>query len=303
LLRNARFTMRVTQIPDSEFAMVAEYRPTGNNALGGNITFHEDVSRSNAHYYVYRVVPVNRWGVEGPATELSVRVPATMPPSVPNDVRVHADHQGFIVVDVRGGNPAEDEVVKYRVMRKEIRPTIQFAATPPTIAAAPGMNQIIPPAAAASVKFGNTPLTATGPKAARLGAGGERFGIVRHSSAAVALADTLGIDRVKNLSAYRTFMQDLGTEVGVIDASHLINTLTFTDQSVSPGTDYIYRVIAVNRDGLSSDVTAPMDATPIKTKAEKPGTVNAAYDGRVVTLSWVAARRRRICREARRRRQ
>ncbi|MDQ3812316.1 MAG: hypothetical protein M3347_00025, partial [Armatimonadota bacterium] len=187
--RTLRYVEQVMSIPPERFALIGQVKD--------KTSFADTIPRSQAHYYVYQVVAVNRWNVPagGPkagaaGAESRLRVPATMPPSVPALQSVAADSEGNIMLRVQA-NLKEEEVVRYHVFRKPV----EWAAMK--------ISQIInyemkPPAAGAIVikpQAGPTPgvITAKPTAGVLIGAGSTRFGIVRRGS----LVKQMGIGRAR----------------------------------------------------------------------------------------------------------
>lgn len=80
--------------------------------------FRDVMPRSAARTYVYRVIAITRWGVEGAASaEIQAPVPSTVQPSRPNLMAVAPD-TGDRAIRVRvDPNPAEESVIRYRILR------------------------------------------------------------------------------------------------------------------------------------------------------------------------------------------
>ena len=265
-----------TNIPDSEYVLLA-------TAKGGtDAKYVEDVPRSNAHYYRYRIVPVNRWGVDGDKVELSVRVPATMAPTVPQVFRVYPDNSGNVVVKVVANQP-DDEVAAYHVYRKTLKPK----ATAPV---SPQPNSAAKPKGPSIVGLDDTPLLAIGPVADKLGDGASRFGVLRSDSAAVGLGRLSG-DKMSNALALAKDFKDPGEDIGQIpqNSVDVQGIITFVDNSADPHYTHLYRVVAENSDKIMSEASQVLDAMPKKIKADAVSKVSLSYDGNAVKMSWDAA--------------
>ncbi|MCA1597275.1 MAG: hypothetical protein LC772_12750, partial [Chloroflexi bacterium] len=59
-------------ISQTAYSLLGQTEDDGTAA--GSLSFEEDLPQTQAHYYQYRVVPVNRWGVAGNPKDLLVRV-------------------------------------------------------------------------------------------------------------------------------------------------------------------------------------------------------------------------------------
>lgn len=92
--------------------------PWADVALLSTTTRKDPVPRSRNRRYEYQVIPISRWGVEGPAATISYDAPATVSPSTPEVLSVgpHPTEDG--VVQIRFVAAAEEEgVTEYRIWR------------------------------------------------------------------------------------------------------------------------------------------------------------------------------------------
>ena len=92
-----------------------------------NAEFDDAITRSSAHYYVYRIVPVNRWNVPGPSIAYAVRVPATLPPLAPKLVAVVPGPDGGVQVEFQPVTDTGEEVTRYELWRGIISRTVTSA--------------------------------------------------------------------------------------------------------------------------------------------------------------------------------
>ena len=70
-------------VPNQNYALLAET---------AKLQFTDTIPASQRMHYLYRVVPVSRWNVEGPQTPVAdVTIPATLPPSIPTLLKTQVD--------------------------------------------------------------------------------------------------------------------------------------------------------------------------------------------------------------------
>lgn len=169
-----QYTKQRKEIPEKDFALLGQVSKP---------EFGDVVPKSFAHYYCYRIVAVNRWGVEGAKAENFIRVPATKPPSVTTVTRVYPDNNGKIVVQYVP-NREEEEIVSYRIMKVTLQPksdrsqsSDRNGSQQKPISGKSSVQSKYEP-----VKYKGVALVATGPIAEGLGPGSERFGITRRDS-------------------------------------------------------------------------------------------------------------------------
>lgn len=280
--------------------------PEATFALLGTATdaaYKDPVPNTHATYYRYRVTAVNRWGVESDTgATLDVRVPATLPPSVPSVIQVAPNGSGHVTVQVRP-NVAEEEVEEYHVLRKQLTPQVSVS-DPSSSGGGVGLNRVRMVGGRAAnvgpvrktVQFGGRSLVPTGTEAARVGSGAARFGVMSHDSPALGIGASIA-KGAKGLSvdpAALKEMLDLAgyQEVGVLhlDPVQAGALAAWEDANVVPNTDYIYRIVAVNHDKISSKASMALDATPYKVNADPPPSGEARYDKErnAVSLRWAA---------------
>ncbi len=289
--KTLRFSRQNARPPQSSWVLLGQV---------SDPTFTDPVQRSHAHYYLYHVVAVNRWGVaSGPSADLSVRVPATLPPSVPTLLQVSPNEAGQVVVTIRA-NPVEEEVEQYQVWRKELATNKTLSYAPPAVQmATAGAHLPLPPADQphANVTFQGRSLVAGGTEALRVGNGAARFGVFRHNSPAAALAQTLGQNARQKVAGNITAQLSPDELKALLDWSGYTQVglatvngdqAVYQDSNVQPGTDYAYRVVVLTRDNVKSDSSIIMDASPYKVKADPPTNGKAIYANGGVTVSWTA---------------
>lgn len=245
--------------------------------------------------YLYKVEAVNRWGVAGNrSTPLAVTVAATLPPSTPNLLSV----QPTALVNVDGAltlnfspNPTEERVTEYRVLRMAIPVTTQVTMTTPAVRVAslgappvPQQTQI--PKPKVSQLVGNKQLAPQGPEAQRVGSPSARFGVVNTGGGFRAIQKQAAGTAVINLQRL-TGYQEVGKVTVPLGSSPL--SLNYVDMTAKPGTEYAYRLVAVNDDTIGSLGSNIMDGRPF-TKTMKPGSGTTTWDeaSRTITLNWAA---------------
>jgi hypothetical protein len=79
--------------------------------------YHDELSRSSAHYYVYRIIPVNRWNVPGPLLSIAARAPATLPPTAPKLLVGVPDEKGGVEVEFAPVGDVAEEIDHYELWR------------------------------------------------------------------------------------------------------------------------------------------------------------------------------------------
>ncbi len=246
-----RYTDKFVNLPIQYYALLGEVEDV--------TTFADEVSRSHGTHYSYRVVPVSRWGIAGDAAETTVRIPATLPPSIPALLGAAPDKQGRVEVSF-AGNPADGEIVAYHILRKEM-------------------------GGAAAVA----------PAANRIGAAFERFGVGRRESRVSALARTLTslkpgapLDGATLALLHPSSFK----EVGLVHVDALAKSARgiFADAQVIGGLEYLYCVRSENSDGLQSDPSNTFDVTLPNRPVVTAGTLDAKPDARGgMRLDWTAA--------------
>ena len=260
-----------SQLQDSDFVL-----------LGTTKTheFDDPISRSSAHYYVYRIVPVNRWNVPGPLLSVQARAPATLPPAEPKLLVGTANSNGGVDVEFIPVGDSGEEIQTYELWRLTLSSTVLAGATPA--------------AASGGASVGGSSLTSKGPPAsATLAGAAARYGVALHRPvmSAAARAGT-GLPSVPALQR--------------LQQSSAVKVATLTGSQATPGTqvwlseaqtaaldwrdDYAYWVRAVDSDSLQSD-SEVVDVTPLKISAAAPTGLSAAWNATSceVDVSWQGA--------------
>ena len=243
--------------------------------------------------YLYKVEAVNRWGVPSPrSAPLTVTAGATLPPSTPSLLSVKPK----TVENVDGAlaltfspNPAEERVIEYRVLRMAVPITTQVTMTAPQVRVAsvgdpPATSQTQKPRVSQTV--GTKQLAPRGPEAQRVGFPSARFGVINSRGAFRAIQkQPLGTAAVnlQNLTGYQP-VGKVSVALGASPAS-----LTYLDTTAKPGTEYAYKLVAVNDDTVGSLGSNVLDGRPF-TKTPKPTGGSATWDrpNRTVKLAWSA---------------
>jgi hypothetical protein len=283
----------------------------------GETTFLDILPRSYRTDYVYKVVPISRWGVVGPPSKrANISVKATMPPSVPATVSssatltpAGASPMGQIKIVLKP-NLFKEGVTKYILLRKVVNEPVASTASASagstsvvqsggkvlTVPTAPRLARD-PKSYVVSPQSGTRPLVATSPN----GNGGAVQGVLRSDVSTVTLGKATKIGMNAKATIGRMTIpitpemvnwMDLSTYTQLqvspkIDAT----TVTFIDSDLQAGAHYLYRVIAVNSDNLSSAASGVMDITPVKLYADPPVAGSGPrFDeaASTLTISWNA---------------
>ncbi|MEY2565288.1 MAG: hypothetical protein QOH88_3481 [Verrucomicrobiota bacterium] len=237
--------------PDSSFALVGEIK--------GKTTFTDDIGRSQAHRYVYRVIAVNRWGVPagGPregikGAEVKVRVPATMPPGAPAFLSVEQDDVGNIDLQFRP-NLEEENVTSYEIRRRLI-PSPAVKVSPATGASAKGI-----------ARFGIQP-------------SGSAINAILRSNPAL-LTKPAVVSSNKDQDGYEV----IGTKnpKGAVDG-----ILTFRDPKVTAHQVYSYYIVAINQDNLRTSSGDLLCSAEISPEYKGPAKLTPTATCESVKLIW-----------------
>ncbi len=253
-------------------------------ALLGTTTspeYDDQLSRSSAHYYVYRVVPVNRWNVPGPLISVSARAPATMNPTPAKLLAGTPAPDGGAQAEFAPVGDAGEEVVRYELWRVNLT---NASLTPATAGAASGGGATATGSSLSSV-------LATRPSLSLAGAAA-RYGVTVHQPVLAAAARSgVGMSNVTQLQNPAGGLPMTATKVSSVDAKTVTNGtgvwLSEAASSLSWRNDYAYWVRTVDQDGLQSD-SEPVDITPLKVRASAPGTPTSQWNQAecAVDLSW-----------------
>ncbi|MBB6049584.1 hypothetical protein [Armatimonas rosea] len=245
--------------------------PRQNYVLLGETTkteFTDTLGVSQRTHYHYRVVPVSRWGVEGPETPVTdVLVPATLPPSTPTLLSAVVDElqdDGRVRLAISPG-PANENITRYAVFAKAVD------------------------AAARVVQREQS-----------------RTHVASTQNLPIRQAPTLSQSRLRNLSMkdlkanggalLRTLLDPQGyVKIGEVAASaNREQPLTFVDTKTPPRVPMAYRVVAINEDQIGSQPSNVLDGTALKVRCESPRSFTSvlAHDSTTGTpqaeLHWQA---------------
>ena len=276
-IAQARSASKVTYQYYEDFSSV----PDQNYVLlttTAKMQFMDTIPVSQRVHYHYRIVPVSRWGVEGPPTAIDdVMVPATLPPGVPTllkaivDENVNDGHVRLVVVP----NPEDESVDKYYVFRK---PTLMLLNQFKTTTALPGQSRNVQ-------------------VASRRGAFAAAAAVPPHATAPGGAINPNSLPRLnpRNLRAnngalMKAFLDPTDYQkVGEIPGA---GPYTFDDLTGLPKTQYVYEIVAVNKDGIGSRGSSPLDATALKVFSTPPTNLTASLTTDVsgvnpqVALAW-----------------
>ena len=303
-----------TQLQDSDFVLLGSTtKPEYDDAL----------SRSSAHYYVYRVVPVNRWNVPGPLLSVTARAPATLPPAAPKLLVGTANTDGGVDVQFVPVGDAGEEIKTYQLWRITLSSALlqqaaASAASGTTGAASTGSTVSKSSAATAAQAAANhgavsgsgatkvatgtsgtaatttSSLGASGPPASSALAGAAaRYGVAMHRPVMVAAVRTgMGLPSVvtqQNLQAQSaTMVATLSSDKATTGSQVWISEAL--SSSLDWRDDYAYWVRAVDTDSLQSD-SEPVDVTPLKVSAAAPTGLSASWNTASceVDVTWQGA--------------
>lgn len=273
------------------FTQFNSLKDTDYVLLGSTATtqWSDPLPPSQRCVYLYKIEPVNRWGVAGTkSAPITVTVAATLPPSTP----VLASVKPQTLENVDGAlkltfapNATEERVTEYKILRYAVPVTKQVTlAAPRTTVASTGQ----PPASGTikprlSSQLGTKQLAPQGPEAQRIGFPSARFGVTRTSSALQAISQLKLPQQevLRRLTSYAT-IGTVTVPVGTNPAS-----LSYLDTTAKPGTEYAYRLLAINDDGIGSPGSNFVDGRPF-TKTLKPSKGTIAWDAASasVSLNW-----------------
>lgn len=277
------------------------YALLGTTKPGEN-TFVDFVQRSYAATYYYYVVPISRWGVDGPPSQpVPIPVKESLPPTPPVVQSVTPTSPTTITATVQPNLQVED-VVTYQLLRMALTPTATVTVadangTPNTgtIKNARLLSGTLP-------KIGTTTNVAMSLGGISLangatGNGGAKFGIVSHSSAGIAItafhvATQAALLGKKTPPALPTdlapfFKISNYTVVGSATASpSSTSPVSIADATAVPGEDYVYCVVAVDGAGLSSDPGGFIDATINRPNADTPTISGAQFNAAADTVTF-----------------
>lgn len=280
-------------------------------------SYVDQLSRSSAQYYVYRIVPLNRWNVPGPLVSLSARVPATLSPTRPKLLVGTPSTNGGVEVEFVPDGDASEEVQSYELWRSTVYTALAATGTDsgPTGTSRPTAAGASANGATTSVTGATRAATAamavTGSGSATLGtrvvAGANagavhnpalvntaaRYGVVAHQSM-VAQAVRSGIGALSALTPAKLAAMS-ATRVATLSTTNLpagASSGTWLLEPPSSALDwryeYVYWVRAIDSDQLQSDSDL-VDVQPLKVSASAPSGLTATWDttGCRIDLAWL----------------
>ena len=282
-----------TPPPPSAYVKIGHTKP-------GETTFVDLLPRCFANTYYYYVVPVNRWGLTGPAGSASkIKIKPSLPPSVPALLTVEATQNQTIVATIQPNLQVEDaeKYVLYRLAIPTSVTVTDSAGSQSTVTGGKFVSGTSPKVSAGTKvtasAFGRA-LLATGADSG----GSIKFGIARKSSALsgfaayqgqvkAALLNKLSIPEIPGILqavlALTTY-QPVGTTA--VDPSGTA-PVVITDTSAQSGSTYAYYIVAVNGQGMTSDPSAILDAEVMHVFANPPTlTSPPAYDTTKNSISF-----------------
>jgi hypothetical protein len=276
----APITWQVTP-KDSDFSLLGTTTQT---------EYDDALARSSAQYFVYRVVPVNRWNVPGVMAEVSTRIPATMPPTAPKLVLGTAGTDGGVNVEYLPVTDAGEEVVQYQLWRSLI--PAGGAGTPVT------RSRVISQPAAGAASKGTVGANTihvsrfpAGPISSELAGHAASYGIQAHE-AVLASAVRGAVGDVHSQLVATMQQGTMVASISVDPAATSGDAAWLDDQPsafLSWQKGYAYWVRAVDKDNLQSD-SEPVDVTPLKVSASAPSAVTATWNSTqcAVNVAWQA---------------
>ncbi|HEX5283779.1 MAG TPA: hypothetical protein VFW30_06650 [Bryocella sp.] len=298
------------QVPlqDSDFVLLGTARTT---------QYEDALSRSSAHYYQYRIVPVNRWNVPGSMAAIDARAPATQPPTAPKLLVGAASPDGGAQVEFLPDSDSGEEVIRYELLRSNLYQMPASSDSTPASTASAASSSLTNSSSSQSsssaagqsslvgaMKSGSASMTGSSsahgsartgtaqaadvPARTQLAGTAARYGITLHQPI-MADAARAGTSIVAAMQA-SMFQAHTVAQVNATDLPAASNTgawLADTAGGLDWRRDYVYVVKATDKDGLSS-VSEPVDVTPLKLQAGAPANVAATWNTHVcgVDLTW-----------------
>lgn len=256
--------------------------PNQNYALltvTDNLQYVDTVSTSQRVHYHYRIVPVTRWGVEGPETPITdVMVPATLPPTLPTLLKTEVDEAttGGLVKLTLTVNPPQDNVQTYLIFRKPVSNAV--AGTAYGVMTNRSSLQVVSANARYAPPVPQVKLQNPAPPHVK----SVTIRDMKANNSAI-------LKRILDANGYVKVGEVPAPTPSAIAQNPL---LTWTDTTGLPKVQYAYEVVAVNTDAIASKPSAPLDATAIKVKADAPrnlaSVLDQSGDAAQITVSWQA---------------
>lgn len=262
------------------------YRDGSPIADLGLVTSYEDSGLQGYTTYTYTVTALDDEGLESdPSESAAARTLDGTPPTVPTGLSAQSAGTTTITLTWNASTDPESGVALYRIFRDgvEVGSTAQTSFEDAGLAPATtygyrvsaengeGLESGLSTQASATTGDASPPTTPTGLVATA--AGTDRIDLTWSPSA----------DPESGILGYRVFRGN--SEVGQTAQTG------FTDTGLSPATEYTYRVVAVNGDGLES---APSDPASATTRDASPPTppgdlVATPVGTERIDLSWSAS--------------
>ncbi|HLK16558.1 MAG TPA: hypothetical protein VKT78_17260, partial [Fimbriimonadaceae bacterium] len=279
---------------------LAAYALLGQTAPGAT-QFIDLIPRSQSNTFYYYVVPVNRWGMTGtPSSPAKVKTLPSLPPSVPVLMAVSPTETQSLSATVQP-NIVPEDVVEYRLYRMPF--PVNALITAPNGRAVltggrlTGNTNAKSSSIMVSKTFGNRVLVAKGAGLA----GGAKFGILQTQSPAASLGQYQSLVKASLINKSTTPAMPLElqalfplanyTQVGSTKANPTsTDPVAIADPGAAPGVEYVYRVVAVDSAGLTSEPSTVMDAMALKLWCDPPTqSGQASYSAATNTVSFALA--------------
>lgn len=221
-----------------------------------NTSFEDVIPKTRPCYYNYQVRVVNRWGIEGEPSFVSIRIPASLKPPTPELVNLTPTlDQGMLLT--WKPLPLKEEIVKYIVYRKGLRDLSEKATTHSLPAPAPA-------------------------NAGDMQTGQKNVSVIQRPKSPQELLQRMEI--LKRIQDYMV-VGEVIPGPGNIDKE---GNYFFKDlNGVLPEMEYAYFVVAVDKDGWVSEAPPPLTAVSLRTKAEPVLNLKAEYKEGKAILSWM----------------
>lgn len=268
----------------------------------GETSFVDVIQRSYSATYYYYVMPISRWGVNGPASNpVPVLVKESLPPTPPVVESIAPTSSTAITATIQPNLQVED-VVTYQLLRMAITPTAsvttadvtgtQGTATLKNAKLLAGTLPKIGHTTGVTMSLGGIPLAS-----GAVGNGGARFGIVSHSAAGFAItayrnsvhAALLGNKTVPTMPTDIAPFFKVASYTVVATASAVPSAtapISLVDTTAVPGEEYMYCVVAVDAAGLSSDPAGFIDAAINRPNADVPVISGAQFNAAADTVTF-----------------
>jgi fibronectin type 3 domain-containing protein len=235
--------------------------------------------------YVYTVTAVAEDGDESaPSTSATVTTPDDTGPSVPEDLSATAVGTQRVDLSWSPSIDGESGILGYRIFRdggeiavteatifqdSQLAPGTKYEYRVSAINGAELESGLSDPASATTFD-GSGPSVPTG------------LGATPVSTESIALAWSPSTDSESGIAYYRLFRD--GSEIASPAGTDVLDT------GLLPGTEYEYRVSAVNGEGLESDLSAAASATTLTDEGPPAptGVTATPLDESQIRLSWTA---------------